>query len=42
MCMGKVFYDHKPTGGFESVAMLVKATKNGGRVVEEWLSGQNT
>ena len=42
MSLGKVYYDPKHPAVFRSVAKLVKASKNKKRVIEKWLSGQNT
>ena len=42
MFLGNVYYDPKHPAGFGSVAKLVKASKNKKKVVEEWLSSQNT
>ena len=42
MSLGKVYYHAKLPTRFGSIAMLVKASKNNKRDVEEWLSGQNT
>ena len=42
MSLGNVYYDPKHPAGFGSVAKLVKASKNRKRVLEEWLSSQNT
>jgi hypothetical protein len=43
MSLGKVYYDPSHPDSFESVAKLVKASKdNKRRNIEEWLSGQDT
>jgi hypothetical protein len=42
MSLGKVYYNSKHPAGFGSVSKLMKASKYRKRVVEEWLSGQNT
>ena len=39
---GKFFYDPKYPAGFGSVAKLANAFKTNKRIVNEWLSGQNT